>query len=62
MKMKSIMQIKTKGEAQQIAIEWQTWASKKSISYGEISQWQAYLETLAKKFNLKREFKENGII
>jgi hypothetical protein len=32
------------------------------MSYGEVSQWQGYFLTLAKKFNLKKEFKENGIV
>ena len=62
MKVKEITTIKTKEEARQIAIDWQTWASRKSMSYGEVSQWQGYFETLAKKFNLKKEFKENGIV
>lgn len=54
--------IKTKEEARQMAIDWQGWQSKQSLSYSEVSQWQSYFETLAKKFNLVEEFKENGII
>lgn len=60
--MKAITTIKTKDEARQIAINWQHWQSKKSLSYLEVSQWQGYFETIAKKFNLKKEFKENCII
>ena len=55
-------EIRTRGEARQAAIDWQRWQSEKSLSYGELSEWQGYFEKLAKKFNLKREFKENGII
>jgi hypothetical protein len=59
---KKILAVKTKEQARQIAIDWQSWASKQSLSYSELSQWQTYFETLAKKFGLKKEFKENGII
>ena len=62
MKIKAITAIKTRGEARQQAIELQKWQSKKSMSYSEILGWQEYLKILAKKFNLKKEFKENGII
>lgn len=62
MRLKAIKEIKTKAEAQQIAIDWQEWQSTRSLSYGELSKYQAYFETLAKKFRLKKEFKENGII
>lgn len=55
-------QIKTKAEARQKAIDWQCWQSSQKISYLELSQWQVYFRTLAKKFRLKTEFKENGII
>ena len=53
---------KTKGQAIQIAMEWQEWASGESLSYKELAEWSAYFETLAKKFDLTAEFKENGII
>jgi phospholipase C len=62
MKMKSITAIKTAGEARQEAIDWQNWQSEQSLSYREMSDWQWYFETLAKKFNLADEFKENGVI
>ncbi len=54
--------IKTMGEARQAAMDWQRGQSEKSLSYGELSEWQGYFEKLAKKFNLTKEFKENGII
>ena len=62
MKIKEILTIKTKEEARQLAIDWQSWASKKSLSYSEFSLWQIYFEKLAGKFGLKKEFKENCII
>jgi hypothetical protein len=54
--------IKTKDEARQYAIDLQKWASKKSLSYGEICRQQDELEKIAKEFDLIEEFKENGII
>jgi len=54
--------IKTKNEARQIAIDWQNWQNKKSLSYTEIIDWQEYFISLAKKFDLTEEFEENCII
>ena len=54
--------IKTKEEARQYAIEWQQWVSEQSLSYEELYSWQIHLKTLAIKFDLVEEFKENGII
>lgn len=54
--------IKTKAEARQKAIDWQLWSSEQNLSYAEFSQWQVYFKSLAKKFNLVKEFKENCII
>jgi hypothetical protein len=54
--------VKTKDEARQEAINWQKWASQRSLSYGEIAEYVAYFYKLARKFHLVREFKENGII
>jgi transcription initiation factor TFIIIB Brf1 subunit/transcription initiation factor TFIIB len=48
--------------AQQVAIDWQNWASNQSLSYGELASWTSKLEAIATKFNLTDEFKENGII
>lgn len=54
--------VKTKEEARDQAINWQQWVSEQDLSYGELSEWQAYFEELAYKFNLTVEFKENCII
>jgi hypothetical protein len=54
--------ITTRAEAQQAAIDWQGWQSKRKMAYSEVSEWQAYFIKLAKRFNLTAEFKENGII
>lgn len=54
--------ISTKEQARQKAIDWQNWQSGQSLNYVELSRWAAYFEKLAKKFRLKTEFKENGII
>lgn len=55
-------QPKTKEEARQCAIEWQSWASEQNLSYGELAEQQAYFESLANVWDLTEEFKENGII
>ena len=54
--------LKNKDEARQIAIKWQNWASKRNLSYGELVEWHGYFLSLARKFQLVREFKENGIL
>jgi len=61
-KLKKISAIKTSGEATQIAIDWQGWASGHDLSYAELSEYQGYFEKLGRKFGLTAEFKENGII
>lgn len=55
-------QVNTREQARQKAIDWQHWQSNRALSYLELAKWQAYFEELAKKFRLKTEFKENGII
>ncbi len=62
LKLKSISKVKTKGEAQSIAIDFQNYASKKNLSWGEVALYNGYFVTLGKKFKLTKEFKENGII
>jgi RIO-like serine/threonine protein kinase len=54
--------IKTKSEARQIAIDWQNWQSKQSLSYRDIINWVDYFRKVGKKFSLIKEFKENGIL
>ena len=58
----NIKSIKNKGEARDLAIAWQYWASEQSLSYGELAYYQDIFYILAKKYNLVREFKENGIV
>jgi hypothetical protein len=62
MEIKAITEIKTKEEAKQQAISFQNWISEENLSYSDLNKWSGYFETLAKKFNLTDEFKENGII
>lgn len=59
---KNIDEIKSTEEARTLAILWQQWASEQNMFWSEVSEWQAYFETLAKEFNLTEEFKENGVI
>lgn len=49
-------------EATQYAIDWQNWTSAQSLSYAELTEWNAIFTDLADRFNLHEEFKENGII
>jgi hypothetical protein len=62
MKKSDIKNIKTKGDAIQLAIDWQNLISTKAISYAELAEYTAEFTLLARKFGLVREFKENGII
>ena len=57
-----ISNVTSKGEAEQLAIDWQKASSKQNTSYFELTMFQDYFERLAKKFDLTEEFKENGII
>lgn len=59
--LKAIQEIKSKAEAIEIATNFQSWASEKNLSYGELADYSNYFETIGRKFNLIREFKENGI-
>lgn len=53
----------TEAAARDEAIDWQHRASERSLSYGEISDAQAYFEGLAERFPaLVAELRENGII
>lgn len=62
MKMKDIEKIKDHGEATQLAIDWQLWASEQDLSYGELAEWRSYFEKIADIFELVEEYQENGII
>lgn len=62
MKLKHVKEVKTKGEARQLAIDWQSWVNNKNLSYYETAEWAGFFISLARKFRLTKEFKENGII
>jgi len=62
MKKIAIKNIKNKFHAQELAINWQSWQSTKTLSYGECIEWAEYFSEIGKKFNLITEFKENSII
>ena len=53
---------KTADEARQYAIDWQNWQAEQSLSYKDLIGWQELFSTIAFKFNLTEEFKENGIL
>lgn len=52
----------TKEEAIIEAIEWQIWSSGRALGFAGVLEWQVYFSTLAEKFGLEEEFKENGIV
>ena len=60
--MKNTRSVKSKSAARQYAVDFQKWSSDQSLSWSEVIVWQNKLYILAKRFNLVREFKENGII
>ena len=51
-----------KEEAREQAIIWQSEASEKCLSYGELYEAGEYFSKLAKRYGLVKEFKKNGII
>lgn len=51
-----------KARAEEKAIQWQHNASEKQYSYGELYEFGAYFERLAKRYGLIKEFRKNGII
>lgn len=51
-----------KENARQAAIDWQADFANNSYSYGELAEWSAYFERLARRYGLVGEFRENGII
>jgi hypothetical protein len=60
--LKPISKVKSKNEARQIAMDYQNWSSEHSMSWGEVATYNQYFTSLARKFNLVKEFKENAII
>lgn len=54
--------ITTPAQAISLAIDWQRWAGEHALSYGELVWYQNYFKDLAERFNLKDQFKENGIL
>lgn len=54
--------IYTKEQAIEYAKDFQRYAGDYDLSYSELAEWGAIFEELATRFDLKEEFKENGII
>ena len=59
---KQVTEAKTKEQARDAAIAWQQWSGEQDLSFGELAEWQSHFRTLARRFNLRDEFEENGII
>ena len=51
-----------KNKIRDLAIDWQLDFDNHSYSWAELSQWQEFFSTKAKRYGLVREFRENGII
>jgi hypothetical protein len=58
----NINNIKSATEARDLAIEWQSWQSEQSLYLSELIEWHGFFKQLAKKYKLKTEFIDNGII
>jgi hypothetical protein len=54
--------IKTKEQARELAIEWQSKFESYEYGLGELAECQSIFEELGERFDLTEEFKENGII
>lgn len=53
---------KRKAAAREAAIKWQDEFESHNYSYGELADWLAYFEKLARRYGLTEEFRENAII
>ena len=53
---------KLKAQARQEAIDLQERMGNENLSWGEISYINGHLRTLAKRYGLTKEFRENGLI
>lgn len=62
MKLKALSDVRSRDEARSIAINFQFWFSDHSVSQAELLKYNHYFESLARKFRLSKEFRENGII
>lgn len=51
-----------KENARQKAIDWQLDFCNHNYSWGEIAAWEDYFRSLAKRYGLTAEFRENCII
>ena len=57
----SMIVVRTKGQAQDLAINFQHFSSNFSLSWGECAWIGEYFERLGKRYGLLKEFRENGI-
>jgi hypothetical protein len=53
---------RAKKRARDKAVEWQNDFCNHNYSYGELVYWQDYFESLARRYGLVKEFRENAII
>lgn len=51
-----------KSRARDKAVEWQRDFCNQNYSYGDLVYWQDYFGSLARRYGLVREFRENAII
>lgn len=59
---KEYSKINSRESARSFAIAWQSWQSKRAMSYSEAVEWGGLLRETAKRYKLVSEFQENGII
>lgn len=57
-----LVDIGTREEARDFAIQWQADFARRDYSWSELQQWGAVFDLIGLDFDLLEEFKENGII
>jgi len=57
-----MLQPETLEDAREHAIDFQAWQADQSMSMSECHEWYHHFTAIARKFDLKEEFEENGII
>ena len=55
-----------KDTVRNFAIDWQDWAGREDMSYGELAEWAGVIKTMAELADesgeLKEELEENGVL
>lgn len=58
---KIMYDLQNAGDAENMAIDWQNWQSKQSMSWGDVANWRCLFEAIGREFDIFAEFRENYI-